>query len=84
MESVKDWVDTLYLQYSSKMAAAAMRAGFSIEEAEDLTQEVFLRFLTEAPTAQGNHCSLRAYLLTTLRDLLADALRQRRGRDAFS
>ena len=84
MESVKDWVDSLYLQYSSKMVSTAMRAGFTAEEAEDLTQEVFLRFLTEAPTAQGNHCSLRAYLLTTLRDLLADALRQRRGRDAFS
>ena len=82
MDSRNDWFDKLYLQYS--MVSIAMRAGFTVEQAESITQEVFLRFLTEAPTAQGNHCSLRAYLLTTLRDLLADALRQRRGRDAFS
>ena len=81
MDSRNDWFDKLYLQYSPQMVSIAMRAGFTVES---ITQEVFLRFLTEAPTAQGNHCSLRAYLLTTLRDLLADALRQRRGRDAFS
>ena len=78
MDSRNDWFDKLYLQYSPQMVSIAMRAGFTVEQAESITQEVFLRFLTEAPTAQG------AYLLTTLRDLLADALRQRRGRDAFS
>lgn len=84
MDSRNDWFDKLYLQYSPQMVSISMRAGFTVEQAESITQEVFLRFLIEAPTAQGNHCSLRAYLLTTLRDLLADALRQRRGRDAFS
>lgn len=44
MESVKDWVDALYLQYSPKMVAVAMRAGFTIEEAEDLTQETLYEF----------------------------------------
>ncbi len=39
MESVKDWADSLYLRYSPKMVAAAMRTGFTIEEAEDLTQD---------------------------------------------
>lgn len=84
MDSRNDWFDKLYLQYSPQMVSIAMRAGFTVEQAESITQEAFLRFLTEAPTAQGNHCSPGAYLLATLRDLLADTLRQRRGRDAFS
>nr|WP_325205039.1 sigma-70 family RNA polymerase sigma factor [uncultured Oscillibacter sp.] len=80
MESVKDWVDTLYLQYSSKMAAAAMRAGFSIEEAEDLTQEAFLLFLIKAPMIRAEQRSPGGYLFITLRNLIGDALRQRRRR----
>lgn len=66
------------------MVLIAMRAGFTVEQAESITQEVFLLFLTEAPTVRENGPSPGVYLLTTLRDLLADALRQRRGRDTFS
>lgn len=84
MDSRNDWFDKLYLQYSPQMVSIAMRTGFTVEQAESITQEVFLLFLTEAPTAQGNHCSPRAYLLTSLRDLIGDALRKRRGRDVFS
>lgn len=84
MESVKDWVDALYLQYSPKMVAVAMRAGFSIEEAEDLTQEAFLLFLTKAPTLQEDHRSPGGYLFVTLRNLIGDALRRRRRRKTLS
>ena len=84
MESVKDWVDSLYLQYSPKMVAIAMRAGFSIEEAEDLTQEAFLLFLTKAPTLQEDRRSPGGYLFVTLRNLIGDALRQRRRRKTLS
>ena len=84
MESVKDWVDSLYLQYSPKMVAIAMRAGFSIEEAEDLTQEAFLLFLTKAPTLQEDHRSPGGYLFVTLRNLIGDALRRRRRRKTLS
>ena len=84
MESVKNWVDSLYLQYSPKMVAIAMRAGFSIEEAEDLTQEAFLLFLTKAPTLQEDHRSPGGYLFVTLRNLIGDALRRRRRRKTLS
>lgn len=55
MESVKDWVDGLYLQYSPKMVSTAMRAGFTAEEAEDLTQEVYVFF-----------CAINALLIVIL------------------
>lgn len=84
MESVKDWVDALYLQYSPKMVAVAMRAGFTIEEAEDLTQEAFLLFLTKAPTLQEDHRSPGGYLFVTLRNLIGDALRRRWRRKTLS
>ena len=84
MESVKDWVDALYLQYSPKMVAVAMRAGFTIEEAEDLTQEAFLLFLTKAPTLQEDRRSPGGYLFVTLRNLIGDALRRRRRRKTLS
>ena len=84
MDSRNDWFDKLYLQYSPQMVSIAMRAGFTVEHADSLTQEVFLPDQTEAPTAQGKPGSRRAYVLTTLRDLLADASRQRRGGDTFS
>jgi len=84
VESVKDWVDSLYLRYSPKMVAVAMRAGFSIEEAEDLTQEAFLLFLTKARTLQEDCRSPGGYLFVTLRNLIGDALRQRRRRKTLS
>lgn len=55
MDSRNDWFDKLYLQYSPQMVSVAMRTGFTVEQAESITQEVFLLFLTEAPTVQGNH-----------------------------
>ena len=84
MESVKDWVDSLYLRYSPKMVAAAMRAGFTIEEAEDLTQEAFLLFLSKAPMVREEGRSPGGYLFITLRNLMGDALRQRRRRKTLS
>lgn len=84
MESIKDWVDSLYLRYSPKMMAVAMRAGFSIEEAEDLTQEAFLLFLAKAPKLQEDRRSPGGYLFVTLRNLIRDALRQRRRRKTLS
>ena len=84
MESAKDWVDSLYLRYSPKMVAAAMRAGFTIEEAEDLTQEAFLLFLSKAPMVQEEGRSPGGYLFITLRNLMGDALRQRRRRKTLS
>ena len=84
MESLKDWVDGLYLQYSPKMVSTAMRAGFTAEEAEDLTQEVFLLFLTKAPMVRENYRSPGGYLFVTLRNLMGDALRQRRRRKTLS
>ena len=84
MESVKDWADSLYLRYSPKMVAAAMRAGFTIEEAEDLTQEAFLLFLSKAPMVREEGRSPGGYLFVTLRNLMGDALRQRRRRKTLS
>lgn len=84
MESLKGWVDSLYLQYSPKMVSTAMRAGFTAEEAEDLTQEVFLLFLTKAPMVRENYRSPGGYLFVTLRNLMGDALRQRRRRKTLS
>lgn len=84
MESLKDWVDSLYLQYSPKMVSTAMRAGFTMEEAEDLTHEVFLLFLTKAPMVRENYRSPGGYLFVTLRNLMGDALRQRRRRKTLT
>lgn len=80
MESIKDWVDSLYLQYSRKMISVAMRAGFTIEEAEDIVQEVFLLLMTKAPMVRENYRSPGGYLFVTLRNMIGDALRQRRRR----
>ncbi len=80
MEPLKDWVDSLYLKYSPKMMSVAMRAGFTIEEAEDIVQEVFLLFMAKAPMVRENYRSPGGYLFITLRNLIGDALRQRRRR----
>lgn len=84
MESMKDWVDNLYLQYSPKMISVAMRAGFTIEEAEDIVQEVFLLLMTKAPMVRENYRSPGGYLFVTLRNMIGDALRQRRRRKTLS
>lgn len=84
MESMKDWVDNLYLQYSPKMISVTMRAGFTIEEAEDIVQEVFLLLMTKAPMVRENYRFPGGYLFITLRNMIGDALRQRRRRKTLS
>lgn len=83
MEPLNDWIDDLYLQYSPKMVAIAVRAGFSIEEAEDITQDVFTLFLTKAPMVRETYRSPGGYLFITLRNLIGDALRRRRRRNTL-
>lgn len=61
-----------------------MRAGLTMEEAEDLTQEAFLLFLTKAPMIRENYRFPGGYLFVTLRNLIGDALRQRRRRKTLS
>ena len=84
MDSRNDWFDKLYLQYSPQMVSIAMRAGFTVEQAESITQEVFLLFLTKAPMVRENYRSPGGYLFVTLRNLMGDALRQRRRRKTLS
>lgn len=83
MDALRDWIDSLYLQYAPKMVAVAMRAGFTLEEAEDVTQEVFLLFLDRAPEIRENYRSPGGYLFLALRNRIGDALRQRRRRNAL-
>lgn len=78
MDSQKDWFDNLYLQCSPKMVSIAMRAGLTVEEAEDIAQDVFVLFMTRAPAMREQDSSPTAYLLATLRNLLGEALRRRR------
>ena len=84
MDSRNDWFDKLYLQYSPQMVSIAMRAGFTVEQAESITQEVFLLFLTKAPMVRENYRSPGGYLFVTLRNLMGDALRKRRRRKTLS
>lgn len=78
MESQKEWFDNLYLQCSPKMVSIAVRAGLTVEEAEEITQDVFLLFMVKAPAIRKQNSSPTAYLSSTLRNLLGDALRRRR------
>ena len=78
MESQKDWFDNLYLQCSPKMVSIAVWAGLTVEEAEEITQDVFLLFMVKAPAIRKQNSSPTAYLSATLRNLLGDALRRRR------
>jgi RNA polymerase sigma factor (sigma-70 family) len=74
----KDWFDNLYLQCSPKMVSIAMRAGLTVEEAEEITQDAFLLFMVKSPSIQEHASSPTVYLFATLRNLLGDALRRRR------
>ncbi len=78
MESQKAWFDRLYLQCSPKMVSIAMRAGLTVEEAEEITQDAFLLFMVKAPAIREQNSSPTAYLFATLRNLLGEALRRRR------
>ena len=52
MDVQKDWFDNLYLQCSPKMVSIAMRAGLTVEEAEEITQDAFLLFMVKSPSIQ--------------------------------
>ena len=78
MDSQKAWFDRLYLQSSPKMVSIAMRAGLTVEEAEEITQDAFLLFMVKAPAIREQNSSPTAYLVATLRNLLGEALRRRR------
>lgn len=82
MESQKDWFDNLYLQCSPKMVSIAMRAGLTVEEAEDIAQDVFLLFMAKASAIREQNSSPIAFLFAALRNLLGEALRRRRQKGA--
>ena len=82
MESQKAWFDRLYLQCSPKMVSIAMRAGLTVEEAEEITQDAFLLFMVKAPAIREQNSSPTAYLVATLRNLLGEALRRRREKES--
>lgn len=55
-----------------KLRAFAIRSSGSIEVADDILQEAFLRFLQSAPIAKLSEAQMRAYLYRTVESLVVN------------
>jgi len=68
----------LYRRHAGRLRDYYRRHGASAAEADDWTQDTFMRVLRRAHTVREPQC-LTAWVWTTARRVMIDALRQRRG-----
>ena len=75
-------LDVLYGRYAQRVYSLAYKILASREEAEDLTQEVFVS-LWQKNTYESGRGSLKTFLLTLTRSRSIDRLRRRGSRSRF-
>ncbi|MBD2464450.1 sigma-70 family RNA polymerase sigma factor [Oscillatoria sp. FACHB-1407] len=75
-------LDVLYDRYAKQVYSLAYRILASTEEAEDITQEVFLT-LWQKDTYQSSRGSLKTFLITLTRSRSIDRLRHQGTRHRF-
>ncbi|MBF2002421.1 MAG: sigma-70 family RNA polymerase sigma factor [Synechococcales cyanobacterium M58_A2018_015] len=75
-------LNILYQRYAQRIYSLSYRILNSAEEAEDVTQEVFLT-LVQRDTYQRSRGTLKAYLTTLTRSRAIDKLRSKGSRDRF-
>lgn len=75
-------LDVLYDRYAKQVYGLAYRILASTEEAEDITQEVFLS-LWQKDSYQSDRGSLKVFLITLTRSRSIDKLRSQGTRDRF-
>jgi RNA polymerase sigma-70 factor, ECF subfamily len=73
-------LDLLYDRYSKLVYSTAAQVLNSIEEAEEVTQETFLRLWQRSEIYQPNRGSLSGFLFTMARSRSLDRLRSRQAR----
>ncbi|UEX77852.1 RNA polymerase sigma factor [Spiribacter halobius] len=76
-------IEDLYFAYAGRFQDYYRRHGASSAEAADWTQDTFIQVLRRADTVR-DHRRLRAWLWTTARHVMIDAIRRRRGTFALS
>lgn len=74
----RDALDELCQREWKPVYAIAYRALRNVSEAQDLTQEVFLRALRSLPRYEETGAPFRAYLATIARNLIRDRWRKHR------
>ena len=74
----REALDELCQREWKQVYAIAYRALRNVSEAQDLTQEVFLRALRSLPRYQETGAPFRAYLATIARNLIRDRWRKHR------
>lgn len=67
---------TLYLRHRDTARRVAGRISHSAADADDAVAEAFTRVLAALPRLTGRQISFRAYLLTTVRNILVDRHRR--------
>lgn len=72
-------LDLLYDRYGRLVYSTALRILNSVEEAEEVTQETFLRLWQCSEIYQPNRGSLSGFLLTLTRSRSVDRLRSRKS-----
>lgn len=75
-------LDVLYDRYSKQVYSLAYKILGSAEEAEDVTQDVFLTFW-QKDTYRATRGSLKAFLITITRSRSIDKLRNHSSRNRF-
>ncbi|MFM2429101.1 MAG: hypothetical protein RLZZ511_314 [Cyanobacteriota bacterium] len=73
-------LDLLYDRYSKLVYSTAVQLLNNIEEAEEVTQETFLRLWERSEIYQPNRGSLSGFLITMARSRALDRLRSRQAR----
>lgn len=76
-EGDQDAFDAIYRRYVARVYGTAYRLTASYEDAEDTTQEVFLRLASKAATI-SNGVALSAWIYRTTVNCATDCLRRRR------
>lgn len=73
-------VRSLYAEHSRSLLAYAMRSTGDRHAAEDLVQDTIIKAWQNADKLTRETCSVRAWLLTVLRNLIVDRARARGAR----
>jgi RNA polymerase sigma-70 factor, ECF subfamily len=72
-------LDSLYSRYGKLVYSTAFRLLNNVEEAEEITQETFLRLWQHSEIYQPNRGSLSGFLITLTRSRSIDQLRARKS-----
>jgi RNA polymerase sigma-70 factor, ECF subfamily len=75
----RDAMHELYLRYAPGVRAYVGRIVGDRDDAEDLTQQIFAKLLTQLPQYQPGRAPFRAWVLRVARNVAIDHLRRRRS-----